>query len=73
MNKIPPQEAPARKVPARKLTDEDVVALRSEKVELNRHSRRQTGMAKCCKGKSDSLLECETPEGRCPDYGECHP
>ncbi|MBF0501727.1 MAG: hypothetical protein HQM09_16430 [Candidatus Riflebacteria bacterium] len=59
------------RVASRKLSDDDVLKLRAEKVELNRHSRRQTGMKKCCKGKSDNLLECETPEGRCPDFDIC--
>ena len=59
-------------VPPKKLSDEDVVKLRGEKIELNRHSRRQTKMKKACVGKTQGMLECETPEGRCPDFGECH-
>ena len=55
-----------------RLTDEEVVELREEKVELNRKSRRQTGMKMACTGKSRGLLECETTEGRCPDYLICH-
>ncbi|NCB38333.1 MAG: hypothetical protein EOM80_06130 [Erysipelotrichia bacterium] len=55
-----------------RLTDEEVVKLREEKVELNRKSRRQTGMKMACTGKTRGLLECQTPEGRCPDYAVCH-
>lgn len=55
-----------------KLSDEEVVQLRQEKVELNRKSRRQTGMKKVCKGKSEGVLECETSEGRCPEFNACH-
>ncbi|HNS09063.1 MAG TPA: hypothetical protein PKN29_05135 [Candidatus Ozemobacteraceae bacterium] len=55
-----------------RLTDEQVVELRSEKIELNRKSRRQTGMKLACVGKSRGYLECETAEGRCPDYDICH-
>ncbi len=59
-------------MPAKKLTDEEIVKLREEKVELNRHSRRQTKMKFVCKGKSEGTLECETGEGRCPEYQKCH-
>lgn len=59
-------------VPAKKLSDDEVRKLREEKVELNRHSRRQTKMKMVCKGKSEGLLECKTPEGICPDYDKCH-
>ncbi len=55
-----------------RLTDEQVIELRSEKIELNRKSRRLTGMKVACVGKSQGLLECETPEGICPDYEICH-
>jgi hypothetical protein len=55
-----------------RLTDEQVVELRQEKIELNRKSRRQTGMKMACAGKSRGLLECQTPEGRCPDFDVCH-
>lgn len=55
-----------------RLTDEQVVELRSEKIELNRKSRRLTGMKIACVGKSQGLLECETAEGVCPDYEICH-
>lgn len=58
--------------PSKRLTDEEVVELRSEKIELNRKSRRHTGMKVACVGKSQGLLECETSEGRCPDYDICH-
>lgn len=58
--------------PLKRLTDEEVVELRSEKVELNRKSRRQTGMKVACVGKTQGLLECETSEGRCPDFAICH-
>jgi len=54
------------------LTDEQVVELRKDKVELNRHARRMTGMKAVCKGKSDGVLECETREGRCPEFDTCH-
>lgn len=59
-------------MPAKKLTDEDIGKLREEKVELNRHSRRQTKMKFVCRGKSEGQLECETNEGRCPEFGYCH-
>jgi len=59
-------------MPAKKPTDEDIVKLREEKVEQNRHSRRKTKLKFVCKGKSDGVLECETPEGRCPEFGYCH-
>jgi|GEM_PF-803998 len=59
-------------VPPKKLSDEDVSKLRQEKVELNRHSRRQTGMKIVCKGKTEGLLECETSEGKCPEFDSCH-
>jgi hypothetical protein len=59
-------------VPPKKLSEEEVVQMRSDKIELNRHSRRQTGMKKACAGKTQGLLECETPEGKCPDYAECN-
>lgn len=55
-----------------RLTDEQVVELRQEKIELNRKSRRQTGMKMACAGKSRGLLECQTQEGRCPDFDICH-
>ncbi|MDD3000273.1 MAG: hypothetical protein PHF29_00780 [Candidatus Riflebacteria bacterium] len=55
-----------------RLTDEQVVELRSEKIELNRKSRRLTGMKIACVGKTQGLLECETAEGVCPDYEICH-
>ena len=58
--------------PGKKLSDEEVKELRSEKMELNRKSRRQTGMKQVCKGKADGVLECKTPEGICPDYDICH-
>jgi hypothetical protein len=58
--------------PGKKLSDEEVNELRSEKMELNRKSRRQTGMKKVCKGKADGVLECKTSEGTCPDYDICH-
>jgi len=58
--------------PQRQLTDEQVVELRKEKLELNRHARRMTGMKAVCKGKSDGLLECETREGRCPEFDTFH-
>ncbi len=59
-------------IPGKKLTDEEVVELRSEKIELNRKSRRTTGMKTVCKGKSEGVLECMTPEGTCPDFEICH-
>ncbi len=59
-------------VPVKKLKDEEVAELRAEKLELNRESRRQTGMKQVCRGKADALLECKTSEGICPDYDECH-
>ena len=55
-----------------KLSDDDVAKLREEKMELNRHSRRQTGMKKACKGKTEGVLECETDEGKCQDFKDCH-
>ncbi|MGM0599549.1 MAG: hypothetical protein ACQETH_06985 [Candidatus Rifleibacteriota bacterium] len=58
--------------PGKKLSDEEVTELRSEKMELNRKSRRQTGMKMVCKGKADGVLECKTSEGICPDYEICH-
>lgn len=58
--------------PAKRLSDDDVVELRQEKSELNRKTRRQTGMKLACAGKLQGLLECETSEGRCPDYDICH-
>lgn len=58
--------------PAKRLTDDEVVELRKEKIELNRKSRRQTGMKIACVGKTQGLLECQTSEGRCPDYDVCH-
>ncbi len=58
--------------PQRQLTDEQVVELRKDKIELNRHARRMTGMKAVCKGKSDGVLECETREGRCPEFDTCH-
>ena len=60
-------------VPPKKVTDDDVARLRSEKLELNRHSRRQMGMKTACRGKVDGVLECQTSEGTCPDFGQCHP
>jgi len=59
-------------MPNRKLSEDDVVKLRSEKTALNRHSRRMTGMTQVCIGKVEGQLECETTEGQCPDYSECH-
>ena len=56
----------------KKLSDEDVVKLRGEKIELNRASRRQLKMKTACRGKSEGVLECQTPEGTCPDYAICH-
>ncbi|MBF0410664.1 MAG: hypothetical protein HQM10_25190 [Candidatus Riflebacteria bacterium] len=56
----------------RKLSDEDVIKLRNEKTELNRQTRRKTGMKIACTGKLTGYLECETHEGRCPDFGTCH-
>lgn len=56
----------------KKLSDAEVADMRQEKVELNRASRRLTGMKVVCKGKSDGLLECETSEGKCPEYDDCH-
>ncbi len=53
------------------LTDEQVVELRKEKIELNRKSRRSTGMIMACAGKGQGLLECRTLEGTCPDYNIC--
>jgi len=58
--------------PLKRLSDEEVVELRSEKIELNRKSRRHTGMKVACVGKSQGLLECETSEGKCPDFSICH-
>jgi hypothetical protein len=54
------------------LSEQEVEELRSEKIELNRKSRRQTGMKVACKGHSEGLLVCETSEGRCPDFSICH-
>ncbi len=54
------------------LTDEQVVELRKEKIELNRKSRRMTGMVMACAGKGQGLLECRTFEGTCPDFDICH-
>ncbi|MBI3037474.1 hypothetical protein HYY75_00285 [bacterium] len=59
-------------VPQKKVSDEEMVTLRNEKVDLNRKSRRHTGMSKVCKGKADGLLECQNQEGRCPEFDECH-
>ncbi len=53
------------------LTDEQVIELRNEKIELNRRSRRTTGMIMACAGKGKGLLECRTIEGTCPDYNIC--
>ena len=53
------------------LTDEQVIQLRNEKIELNRKSRRTTGMVMACAGKGQGLLECRTIEGTCPDYYKC--
>lgn len=58
--------------PVKRLSDEEVVELRQEKIELNRKARRLTGMKVACVGKSQGLLECQTSEGRCPDYSICH-
>jgi hypothetical protein len=63
---------PAMPIPPKKLSEDDVVQLRSEKTELNRHSRRQTGMKSVCKGKTEGLLECQTTEGKCPEFDTCH-
>ena len=60
------------KVPVKKITDDEVAKLREEKTELNRHSKRQTGMKCACKGKIEGHLECATPEGQCPDFDVCH-
>ena len=65
--------SPSPMMPSRKLTEEDVVKLRTEKTALNRHSRRMTGMKQVCRGKAEGSLECETSEGQCPDFKECHP
>lgn len=54
------------------LTDAQVVELRNEKIELNRKSRRMTGMVCACTGKAQGLLECRTIEGTCPDFAICH-
>lgn len=59
-------------LPAKKLSDDEVVKLREEKLELNRKSRRQTGMKQVCRGKAEGMLECKTSEGVCPDYDLCH-
>ena len=59
-------------IPAKKISDDEVAKLRADKTTLNRHSRRQTGMKKACKGKTEGVLECATPEGQCPDFKECH-
>ena len=56
----------------KKLTDEEDVEMRKDKIELNRMSRRKTGMKIACRGKTEGVLECETSEGRCPDFDECH-
>jgi len=56
----------------KKLSEEEVAKYREEKVILNRHSRRETGMKQACKGKTEGLLECETSEGKCPDFDKCH-
>ena len=53
------------------LTDEQVAELRKEKIQLNRQSRRATGMIMACAGKGQGLLECRTIEGTCPDYNIC--
>jgi hypothetical protein len=58
--------------PVKRLTDEEVVELRKEKIELNRKSRRLTGMRVACVGKTQGLLECQTAEGTCPDFAVCH-
>ncbi len=60
------------KFPAKQLSDEEVIELRKEKIELNRKGRRQTGMNAICKGKAEGYLECETVEGRCPEFDDCH-
>lgn len=60
------------RIPSKKLSDEEVVKLREEKLELNRKSRRKTGMKHVCRGKAEGLLECKTSEGICPDYDKCH-
>ena len=60
------------KMPQKQLSDEEIVDLRAEKIELNRKSRRQTGMQQVCKGKAEGLLECTTGEGRCPEFDACH-
>ncbi|MBF0543036.1 MAG: hypothetical protein HQM08_01315 [Candidatus Riflebacteria bacterium] len=60
-------------IPApRNLTDDEIVKLRSEKMDLNRQARRKTGMKIACQGKMIGYLECETAEGRCPDFPQCH-
>jgi hypothetical protein len=59
-------------LPGKKLSDEEIVKLRNEKLDLNRKSRRQTGMKLVCRGKAEGLLECKTSEGICPDYDICH-
>ena len=59
-------------IPAKQLSDEEMIKLREEKVELNRKSRRITGMKTVCVGKAEGLLECVTVEGRCPEFNACH-
>lgn len=54
------------------LTDEQVAELRKEKTDLNRKLRRQTGMKTACAGKLKGLLECQTRDGKCPEYDICH-
>lgn len=60
---------------AQKLSDEEIAELRSNKQELNRQLRRKLKMTKktACQGLIMGVLSCETSEGRCPDYDECHP
>jgi hypothetical protein len=55
-----------------RLTDEQVLELRGEKIELNRKTRRTLGMKVACAGKTQGLLECITTEGTCPDFEICH-
>jgi len=54
------------------LTEEEVIELRNNKIELNRKSRRVMGMRTACEGKTTGLLECRTAEGTCPDFDMCH-
>ncbi len=67
-----PNRANVPPVPSKPLDDDEVVRLRAQKVELNRHSRRQLGMPRACQGMIENKLVCEIGTERCPDFDVCH-